>query len=302
MTLSLPHVGSGDASGSKLPRILAETVVPRRAVPKPALPIVGIGAYRQLGAWIDVFDYNNDPSTIVPLVDQMAGKGTKTLFLETSRYQAPADIQFPTALGAALDRAKARGMKVVAWYPPAFDDVGRDVRRSLAAVHFRSPNGNRFDGFASDIEYTQNVPDANSRNLRTIDYSKQLRRGAGLLYPLGAITITPTSLEYNPNRWPNFPWAQIKSLYNVFMPMNYWTGRSTDPKFAADITRQNVEKTKALTGKPVNIIGGLAEQADVSQVAAYVNALRSSGAIGGGVYDFKTTRSDVWGELRKLNG
>jgi hypothetical protein len=265
-----------------------------------SVPVVGLAAFTGLGAWVDVFDYKDDPASIVPLVKGMAAEGTRTLFLETSRYQSPTDIQFPRALGAALDEAKAHAMRVVAWYPPAFDDVNRDVRRSLAAVNFRSPQGHRFDAFGADIEYTTGVPDHTERSKRAVVYSERLRAGAGGM-TLAAIVIAPTSLEIRPDRWPDFPWQALRASYEIFMPMNYWTARSADAKTAADLTTQNVQKTKQLTNRPVNIIGGLAEQTDEAQAAAYVHAARQAGSLGGGLYDYRTTRKEVWDELRKLN-
>jgi hypothetical protein len=284
------------------PQPVVAAEVQRPTLPARVPPVAtGLGAFGALGSWIDVFDYTNDPSTLVPLVKAVAKRGVRTLYLETSRFTAPDDIQFPKALGAGLDEAKARGMRVVAWYPPGLDDVGRDVRRSLAAVTFRSPKGNRFDGFGADIEYTQNVPDHSERSKRAVDYSNRLRAGVGGSYPMAAIVIPPTSLEVNKERWPNFPWSSLAKSYQLFMPMNYWTAHGKDPQTAADLTKRNVEKTRQLTGKPVHIIGGLGENADRSQVAAYVKAAIESGSLGGGLYDFTTTRKDVWGELAKLN-
>jgi hypothetical protein len=295
------------------PKTSAPKPVPRADVPRPQtaaarvlaadivpLPVVGLTAFRGLGAWIDVFDYKDEPGSIVPLVKGAAKQGARTLYLETSRYSAPTDIQFPRAVGPALDEAKAQGMRVVAWYPPAFDDVNRDVRRSLAAVNYRSPKGNRFDAFAADIEYTTGVPDHKERSKRAVVYSERLRAGAGGM-PLAAIVIAPTSLEINPGRWPDFPWTALRASYEIFMPMNYWTGRSADPKTAADLTKQNVEKTKQLSGRPVHIIGGLGDQTDEAQADAYVHAAKESGSLGGGLYDYRTTRTEVWDELRKLN-
>jgi hypothetical protein len=270
---------------------------------KPPVPPVasGLAAFGSLGSWIDVFDYTNDPQTLVPLVTAVAKRGVRTLYLETARFTAPDDIQFPKALGAGLDEAKAQGMRVVAWYPPGLDDVARDVRRSLAAANFRSPEGNRFDGFGADIEYTQAVPDHAERSRRAVEYSNRLRAAVGSSYPMGAIVIPPTSLEANTQRWPDFPWTSLAKSYGLFMPMNYWTAYGKDAATASDLTRRNVEKTRQLTGKPVHIIGGLGENADAGQVAAYVRAALESGSLGGGLYDFTTTRSDVWNELAKLN-
>jgi hypothetical protein len=49
------------------------------------------------------------------------------------------------------------------------------------------------------------------------------------------------------------------------------------------------------------MIGGLAESADEAQVAAFVAAAIESGSLGGGLYDYATTRTEVWDELQALN-
>jgi hypothetical protein len=266
-----------------------------------AAPVDNVSMFRGLGSWIDVFDHTDDPATLLPHVRGMAERGTKTLYLETARFTSPTDIQFPTALGAALDEAKALGMRVVAWYPPAFDDLERDVRRSIAAINYTSPKGNRFDAFGADIEYTEKVPDHGERSRRAVEYSRRLREGAPAGYPMSAIVIPPTSLEYNPQRWPGFPWNELSPLYEVFMVMNYWTARSKDAPTATALTQRNAVETKRLTGRPVHVIGGLGENADESQVSAYVRAARESGSLGGGLYDYTTTRPEVWDELQALN-
>jgi hypothetical protein len=267
----------------------------------PAAPAVGLTAFRGLGAWLDVFDHTNDPSTVVPLVRSMHAKGTKTLYLESARYSSKGDFEYPKAMAAALDEAKSLGMRVVAWYPPDFKSVKADLERSIAAIRYRSPAGNRFDAFAADIEYTAGVPDHAKRNKLVVDYSKTLRHAAGKKYPLGAIVIPPSWLERSPQRWPDFPWKEIGASYDLVMPMEYWTAIGKDPKTAYNLTKTDVEKTRALCGKPVHIIGGLGEDADGKQTASYVKAAKETGSLGGGLYDFRTTRSDVWDELRKLN-
>jgi hypothetical protein len=276
--------------------------VTRRAAPQRVLaaPPETVGAFRGLGSWIDVFDHTDDPATVVPLVRDMASNGVQTLYLESARFGSPADIQFPTAMGAALDEAKSLGMRVVAWYPPAFKDPELDFRRSMTAINYVSPNGNRFDAFGADIEYTEGVPDHSTRSRLAVEYSQRLRTTVGAGYPLAAIVIPPTSLEYNKKRWPGFPWAALRDFYDVFMPMNYWTARSKDPATAANLTQQNAEQVRALTGRPVHVIGGLGESADEAQVGAYVAAAREGGSLGGGLYDFTTTRPEVWDELQIL--
>src|SRR5688500_17700553 len=74
-------------------------------LPVPKVPAPGISSFRSLGSWLDVFDYNDDPASVVPLVKGIAEKGNKTLDLETARFASSTDIQYPKALGAALDDA-----------------------------------------------------------------------------------------------------------------------------------------------------------------------------------------------------
>lgn len=296
------------AAPTQAPRVAV--TVPQARAENPILPapvvavpaVSGLTAFTALGSWIDVFDYNDTGDhPLVPLVRSMAKRGVKTLYVETSRFTAADDIQFPKSLGAGLDEAKSLGMRVVAWYPPGLADVDREVRRSLAAIRYRSPNGNTFDGFGADIEYTEAVPDHAKRNENAIAYSRKLRAAVGPAYPMGAVVIPPETLERDPSRWPNFPWKELAKSYQLFMPMNYWTALGADPKTARDLTRYNAERTRVLTGKPVHIIGGLGDRAGPDQVAAYVTAAQEAGSLGGGLYDFTTTRADVWGELAKLN-
>jgi hypothetical protein len=269
--------------------------------PLPAAPAGNVSVFSGLESWIDVFDHTDDPATVVPMVRDMAARGVRTLYLETARFVSATDIQFPNAVGAALDEAKARGLRVVAWYPPAFDDMEREVRRSLAAVRFVSPRGNRFDAFGADIEYTESVPDHAERSRRAVEYSRRLREAVGPSYPMAAIVIPPTFLDHRPTRWPGFPWAELAPLYDVFMPMNYWTAFGKDARTAAQQTTYNANEVRRLTGRPVHVIGGLGADADEAQVAAYVTAALETGSLGGGLYDFATTRAEVWDELQALN-
>jgi hypothetical protein len=235
---------------------------------------------------------------LVTAIHQMADLGVRTLYLESSRFDKASDIENPHTVAAALHEAHGLGIRVIAWYPPSLVDVDHDVKRTVAAARYVSPDGDRFDGLAPDIERTD-VRDTSERNARLIDYSRRVREGAGSL-PLAAITIAPSSLAYNQARWPEFPWAQIAPIYDVFMPMNYWTYRKPDADGARSLTEENQRETARLTGRPVHVIGGEAAKADVSQVGAYVAAALATGSIGGSLYDWFTTRADAWPELIKL--
>ena len=107
--------------------------------------------YARLGTWVDIYDgglYRNPAAA----VRGMKRRGVRTLYIETANYRQPVDIVKPRAVGRFIESAHAAGIQVVAWYLPGFTSYSRDLRRSLAAVRFKTPRGQRFDSFGLDIE------------------------------------------------------------------------------------------------------------------------------------------------------
>ena len=47
----------------------------------------------------------------------------------------------------------------------------------------------------------------------------------------------------NPNFWPEFPWSDLENLYDVWLPMNYWSFRTEEH---ADPNYYNSENIKLL--------------------------------------------------------
>ncbi len=271
------------------------------ATPRPTFPL---GAYAGLGAWLDVFDWSygyRPEGRIVavvwpPDIDAMAGRGVTTLFIQTARYDHPADLLEPHRLAALVDRAHERAMRVVAWYLPTFEDPAQDFRRLLAAV----PLG--VDGIAVDIESRLN-PDVEQRTRRLVELSARLRDVLGPDVSLGAIVLPITVIEdVNPDYWPGYPWAELAKSYDVFLPMNYWTNRlaSSPWRDAYASTAENISRTRARTGRPglaVHPIGGTAALVTAEEVDSMRRASGEHGAIGGSIYDYATTPEPVWAAL-----
>jgi hypothetical protein len=282
-------------------RAPAARTAPRKPAPPapvPPPPAEPLDAFHGLGAWADVYDYDNDPATIVPLVRLMAVNRVRVLYIETSRRSDPHDIAYPAALGAAIDEAKARGMRVVGWYPPDFTNVALDVHRSLAAIRFRSPGGNHIDAFGADIESTD-VRDPRVRNVRLVQYSHLLRQGAGV--PLAAIVYPPTQIQRSPSIWPGYPWRTFGTYYDVVMGMHYWTFQTSDPRQVFASTLRNTALIRAFTGRPGYVIGGLAGDANPAETTAYATAVVESGGVGGSLYDARTTSTPEWATLAILS-
>lgn len=260
---------------------------------------------------MDVYDYvpafqkaGAAPAVTSESLRDMARLGVRTLYLQAAQddRRSEGDLVSRALVGEFLVDAHRAGLRVVAWYLPHFADVDADLRRVLALRDFRA-HGERFDGIALDIEWTDDVPDAAVRNARLVSLSARVRDATHGL-PLGAIVYPPPLLEdVNPKLWPEFPWKQLAARYDVWMPMAYWTLRapSSPLRDAGTYTTESVGRLRAdlgITSAAVHVIGGIADASTADDDAAFVRAARAARAVGWSMYDFDTTHSDAWPRLR----
>lgn len=269
------------------------------------------GPFRGLGTWVDVYDYGprfQDTGAVPPVtvgsVDDMARLGVKTLYLQAAQddRRSQGDLVDRALVGDFLRRAHRRGVQVVAWYLPHLADIDGDLRRVRALARFRA-GGERFDGIALDIEWTRDVPDVVARNTALVTLSRKARAAVGDT-PLGAIVLEPVLTEdVNRAYWPDFPWRRLRSVYDVWLPMAYWTNRN-EPSGWKDgfrYTDENVLRLRRNLGDPkavVHPIGGIGDQATAGDYQGFVRAARRQRAVGWSVYDFVTTSSSAWPTLR----
>jgi hypothetical protein len=264
-----------------------------------------VDAYRGLGTWVDVYDYaptyqeaGTTPPVAPAAVDEMAARGVDTLYIQAARndQRAPEGVVDPMVLAQFLVRAHRHDMQVVGWYLPKFADVDLDLRR-LAAISEFEVLGHRFDGVAVDIEFTGDVPDHTLRNQQLVTLSERLREASGD-DALGAIVLPAVQLEVvNTRLWPGFPYRDLAGLYDVWLPMSYWTFRRADSGYQ-DGYRYNAESVDRLRSNLgdgdalVHPIGGIAGDATPDQLTAYLHSLVDTDALGGSVYDWATLTAD----------
>jgi hypothetical protein len=316
-----PPPGAAQPKPPPKPALAAAVKPP---APPPPPPVSPLEPYKGLGAWIDIYDYAiRDVMDIPAAVEEMTNRGVRTLYLQTGRWKDPQDIVNPVAVGLFLDSAKERGMKVVGWYVPGFGDMDRDVRRSVAVMHFASPVGNRFDGFAPDIETKEEVGMDRVRfNAGVVDYSRRLREALpGAV--LGAIVLDAKNNLRAPHAWAGFPWPEIGKYYDVILPMAYWSvtkggaacaggrgsigpaqqGKEYD---AAGYIREVATLTEQLMGtrRPFHMVGGIANCITEGEVIGFVTGSKETGSLGASLYDYATTQSSpvkIWSGLAALN-
>lgn len=265
------------------------------------IPLVPAGprlaAFSGLSTWVDLYDIEISPEQQAVLAS--AG-GAQTIFVQTARFNSPADIHDPARLGRLIEAAHDLGMQVMTWYIPDHLDHGKDLRRSKAAIEFTTPRGDRPDAFGLDIEM-EKLPDVAERSRRLLALSAELRQWAGPDYPMAAIVLPPLQLDLRPGWWPAFPWAELRPYYDVFIPMSYSSYRGTDAGTTYSWNFQNIVETRLRAGDPnlpIHMAGGIADR--LPHVDAFVDALRDGKVLGGGLYDLHTMRPEAWPRLRAL--
>jgi hypothetical protein len=265
-----------------------------------------VEVFRGPGTWIDIYDPSwSHPGTAVR---RIAERGYRTLYLETSNYRSSGAFVHRTATERFLDAAERSGIAVVAWYLPGFRDLAKDERRSRAAIDLVTDLGNRFDAFALDIEASV-VRDPDVRSARMLRLSERLRTYAetstpeGTTYPLGAIIPSPRNLSLPTSGWPRFPYRELMSIYDVLVPMAYFSFHATGAAEVHAYMQRCFKVIRAESGVrtfPVHMIGGIADDTTRGEARAFARSIREHGGLGGSYYTFPLTKGVHHGHLGRL--
>jgi hypothetical protein len=288
-------VGQGSARLLFTAVVAAVLLAPAANATPSAAPATS--PYAGLGTWLSIYA-KKDRRDPAPEIAAMARDGVRTLYLETGNYRSHHDLVRPWEIGPIVDAAHAAGMRVVAWYLPSFASLARDERRALDAIDFRSASGERFDGFALDIEATV-VHALPLRDRRLLQLSTWLRQQAGPGYPLGA--ITPSPIGMSPYYWPGIPYRQLARIYDVFLPMAYSTDRDVSgTKRTRAYLTETVAAIRAASGDPrlpIHLIGGLSGRMGAKETAGFIQAVKRSDLLGYSLYAFPHTSAATWQAL-----
>lgn len=264
-----------------------------------------VRAFRGLSTWVDGYDYarelTSSPSVTAASVKTMKAQGVRTIWLQAAKTSSktPGLMMSPDRVAAILTTAHAQGIRVIAWYLPTFQDTVTDWRRTKALVDFTA-RGQRFDGLALDIE--DNKVEVDTRNARLTTLAKQLR--ASTTRPTAAIVMPPVITEViNPGYWGGaFPWLQLKSSFDVWAPMGYFTLYTRRPPWR-DALRSTAEDIRRLRNDlhaavAFTYVGGLAADATPTDYERFSRAAKAAGTLGISVYDYASTPAWAWARLR----
>ncbi|MDQ1601282.1 MAG: hypothetical protein QOD68_2756 [Actinomycetota bacterium] len=270
-----------------------------------ATAVTSVGRpFADAGSWVSIFSGDAVWDHPREHVARMHGAGVHTLFLQTASSTSPVGSQVyrPTQVARFLHAAHARGMRVVAWYLPPLRDVGREYRRAMSAVDFRTPGGQRFDAFALDIEPSGTTPSGALRNDNLRRLSNRLRTAVGPTYKLGAIIPSPIGLSLSPKFWPDFPYATLGRFYDVVLPMSYSTYRVKGATATYDYTMGNIAFLRSVLGPTVSlhVIGGNAGASGRLETRAFVQACNNARVTGASMWHYTAYGDEDWQEMAAL--
>ena len=269
----------------------------------PAAKRADSSVFGGLGTWVDIYD---GPVYAAPerSAQRMSARDVKTVWVETANDAAAVDVVNPIQLGRLVDALHARGIQVVAWYLPGHVKPSLDLRRSLAMLSFRTPEGGAFDGVALDIESTK-LRNAALRSKRAVTLARQLREAAGDT-PLAIVPFNPRGLERRPTVWPKFPWAELAENADALAPMVYTGGALKGFDATYGYVTRALRLLRVSTGNPdipIHVAGGVANRLGPDELAGFVAAVEDDGGtIGVSLYDWMTTTPRAWKALAPLTG
>lgn len=277
------------------------SATPASATPAAAAsrPFAGSGTWVSIFSGDDVWDH---PARHVRL---MRAHGVHTLYLQTASSTSPVgtDLYRPSQLARFIHAAHDRGMRVVAWYLPPMRRVVREHERAMAAIRFRTARGQRFDGFALDIEPSATTPAGQRRNDNLWRLSRRIRESAGTGYKLGAIIPSPRGLAVSTTFWPDFPYETVGRFYDVVMPMSYHTYRVSGAADTYTYTMDNIAFLRARLGPAVSLhmVGGEAGASSLRETGAFVTACNDARVTGASLWHYGRYGPEDWEQMSILD-
>lgn len=260
----------------------AEPEAPQAVVPTEAgaLPL-GKGMWLYLPEEVEGGDVD-------ALVSRARQVGLTHVYVRTGSSRAGFYAQ--AYLDQLLAKAHAGGIRVYGWDFTYLDDVDADVARSVAAITYTTPSGDRIDGFAADIETASEGTNLTADGAAA--YGQRLREAVGPAYPLVAVVPRPSPLNQ-----ARYPYEAVIPPFDAVAPMTYWLNRQPDSDVINDVT------LLAPFGKPVIPIGqaydgfaegGRAGPPPPEEIQRFMTAADQIGAVGVSFWSWQHVTHDIW--------
>lgn len=140
------------------------------------------------------------------------------------------------------------------------------------------------------------------RTARLLDLLGRLRAEAGST-PVAAITYPPRAFERHRTWWPGFPWEQIATRVDAFVPMLYTGGGFSGYDATYGYVARSLRLLRAAVGPDVVVhaAGGVANRMTADELRAFGDAVLDDGTVTGwSLYDLQTTTPAGWAAMGRL--
>jgi hypothetical protein len=204
---------NGTAAPNQQPARARTAPPPPPASPTPVPALRGALPVGK-GMWIYIPE-QVEGGDVQALVNRAKAVGITHVYVRTGSSRTGFYAQ--DYLNRLLPVAHANGIRVFGWDFPYLDNWQDDVNRALAAIHYRTPDGHRIDGFSADIETRAQGVNVAPDTARA--YGAGLRHMLGAGYPLIATVPRPSP------QLITYPFAEVVESFDAIAPMIYWLNR-----------------------------------------------------------------------------
>lgn len=184
------------------------------------------------GVWVNVWNY---PTDVEAFMDRLDKFNMNTIYLQVNR-STTAIFKLQTGVDQILKAAHKRNIKVIGWTYCYLKDIETDVRKFVEPALYVSPDGERLDGMAADIE-------ENTALWAVKSYTQKIKERIPADYPMIAIVFSPKIKSI-------YPWEYIAQNWDVLMPMTYWHGlKNRNEDTVYNFVKDSIINLRQLTKK-----------------------------------------------------
>lgn len=195
-------------------------------------PRLRIPKAKSKGIWVNIWNY---PTDLEAFMKKLKDFDFDTIYLQINRSTTPM-FKHKEKVDEILKVAHKKNIKVIGWTYCYLRDIATDAKKYIEPALYVSPDGERLDGMAADIE-------ENTSEWAISKYTNLIKAKIPEDFPMMAIVFAPKIK-------PKYPWKYIGNNWDVMMPMTYWHGRkhrTIDDVY--NFIKHTVLELRRLTGK-----------------------------------------------------
>lgn len=275
------------------PRPLGKPAVAENKVPAPVkVPArkPNLDPIKGTGTWVTVFKGGTIDAAAI--VRQTAAAGEHSIWIRVGSSHE--GFFGGPLLADLLPLAHADGISVIGWDFVYLSNPVADAGRAWAALKYRSPSGDKLDGFSPDLEWKTEGTFETAKRAQA--YLSRVQKVA-YNRPIIATVYRPTDYWWN----GPFPYHAMAPYVDAFAPMIYWS--CNEP---GTVTAQAVSRLRSL-GKPVHVIGQAYDMGPYGgrpglpsgrEIWRFLDVAKRTGADGASLYLYSQTTAAEWKAMK----